>query len=124
MDQMNQKSWLKSSFHHDQSIDYYLSKFYQLKLHINNENTIKQIIGRNQRFDTFISDILQKLGTNIYQNPYQEQKIIDLFNKLNYMYEFTLRDIEYILKPLKFINLSNDLICGIFVLLKIIQIKE
>ncbi len=103
---------------------YYLSKFYQLKLHINNENTIKQIIGRNQRFDTFISDILQKLGTNIYQNPYQEQKIIDLFNKLNYMYEFTLRDIEYILKPLKFINLSNDLICGIFVLLKIIQIKD
>lgn len=103
---------------------YYLSKFYQLKLHINNENTIKQIIGRNQRFDTFISDMLQKLGINIYQNPYQEQAIIDLFNKLNCMYAFTLRDIEHILKPLKFINLSNDLICGIFVLLKIIQIKD
>ncbi|WP_242349372.1 KAP family P-loop NTPase fold protein [Mucispirillum schaedleri] len=103
---------------------YYLSKFYQLKLHINNENTIKQIIGRNQRFDTFISDMLQKLGTNIYQNPYQEQAIIDLFNKLNCMYAFTLRDIEYILQPLKFMNLSNELICGIFVLLKIIQIKD
>lgn len=104
---------------------YYLSKFYSLKLNINNEDAIKQYIGRNQGFDLFISNKLQEiLDADIYKNPYKEMAVIDLFNVLHNKYKFTLRDIEHILKPLKYVKLSNDFICGIFITLKIIQIKD